>query len=147
MNIGIATDHRGVTQKKKLIKYLEAKGHNIYNYGTDSEESVDYPDYAFLIGNKINEGEIELGILICGTGVGMCIASNKVRGIRCAKVDNTKEAKLSRLHNNANVISLSSYMGLTKMKDILDVFIKTKFSNEERHLLRVNKVDNYNNEY
>ncbi|HHU54994.1 MAG TPA: ribose 5-phosphate isomerase B [Mollicutes bacterium] len=147
MNIGIATDHRGVTQKKKLIKYLEAKGHNIYNYGTDSEESVDYPDYAFLIGNKINEGEIELGILICGTGVGMCIASNKVRGIRCAKVDNTKEAKLSRLHNNANVISLSSYMGLTKMKDILDVFIKTKFSNEERHLLRLNKVDNYNNEY
>jgi ribose 5-phosphate isomerase B len=147
MNIGIASDHRGVTQKKKLIKYLEAKGHNIYNYGTDSEESVDYPDYAFLIGNKINEGEIELGILICGTGVGMCIASNKVRGIRCAKVDNTKEAKLSRLHNNANVISLSSYMGLTKMKDILDVFIKTKFSNEERHLLRVNKVDNYNNEY
>jgi ribose 5-phosphate isomerase B len=147
MNIGIATDHRGVIQKKKLIKYLEAKGHNIYNYGTDSEESVDYPDYAFLIGNKINEGEIELGILICGTGVGMCIASNKVRGIRCAKVDNTKEAKLSRLHNNANVISLSSYMGLTKMKDILDVFIKTKFSNEERHLLRVNKVDNYNNEY
>jgi ribose 5-phosphate isomerase B len=147
MNIGIASDHRGVTQKKKLIKYLEAKGHNIYNYGTDSEESVDYPDYAFLIGNKINEGEIELGILICGTGVGMCIASNKVRGIRCAKVDNTKEAKLSRLHNNANVISLSSYMGLTKMKDILDVFIKTKFSNEERHLLRLNKVDNYNNEY
>ena len=134
MNIGISSDHRGVTQKKKLIKYLEAKGHNIYNYGTDSEESVDYPDYAFLIGNKINEGEIELGILICGTGVGMCIASNKVRGIRCAKVDNTKEAKLSRLHNNANVISLSSYMGLTKMKDILDVFIKTKFSNEERHL-------------
>ncbi|MDD2181091.1 MAG: RpiB/LacA/LacB family sugar-phosphate isomerase [Bacilli bacterium] len=145
MNIGIATDHHGVKQKEKLIKYLQKKGHTIYNYGTDSEESVDYPDYAFLIGEKINEDEIELGILICGTGVGMCIASNKVRGIRCAKIDNVKEAKLSRLHNNANVISLSSYMSLTKMKDILDVFIKTRFTGEERHILRLEKVDNYFN--
>lgn len=146
MNIGIASDHRGVKQKNKIIKYLGKKGHNIYNYGTDSPDSVDYPDYAFLIGEKVNEGEIEIGILICGTGVGMCIASNKVSGIRCAKVDNAKEAKLSRLHNNANVISLSSAMGVTKMKDILDVFINTDFSNEERHIVRVNKVDSYSNE-
>lgn len=147
MNIGIATDHRGVKQKQKLIKYLEKKGHTIYNYGPDTEESVDYPDYAFLIGEKINSGEIELGILICGTGIGMCIAGNKVKGIRCAKVDNIKEAKLSRLHNNANVISLSSNMGLMRMKDILDVFLSTSFSAEERHVLRINKIDNYSNDY
>ncbi len=147
MNIGIATDHRGIKQKQKLIKYLEKKGHTIYNYGPDTEESVDYPDYAFLIGEKINSGEIELGILICGTGIGMCIAGNKVKGIRCAKVDNIKEAKLSRLHNNANVISLSSNMGLMRMKDILDVFLSTSFSAEERHVLRINKIDNYSNDY
>lgn len=146
MRIGIATDHRGVKQKQKLIKYLEKKGYTIYNYGTDSEESVDYPDYAFLIGEKINSGEIDMGILICGTGIGMCIASNKVKGIRCAKVDNAKEAKLARLHNNANVISLSSAMGLMKMKDILDAFLTTDFSGEERHILRINKIDNYYND-
>lgn len=147
MNIGIATDHRGVKQKEKLIKYLEKKGHTIYNYGTDSEDSVDYPDYAFKIGEKINEGEIEIGILICGTGVGMCIASNKVKNIRCAKVDNLLEAKLSRSHNNANVITLSSYMSLMRMKDILDVFLKTSFSGDERHVRRLTKIDEYLNEY
>ena len=100
-----------------------------------------------MIGEKINVGEIDLGILICGTGIGMCIAGNKVKGIRCAKVDNIKEAKLSRLHNNANVISLSSNMGLMRMKDILDVFLSTSFSAEERHVLRINKIDNYSNDY
>ncbi len=145
MIIGIATDHRGIKKKAKLINYLEKKGHKVINYGTDTEVSVDYPDFAFLLGEKINNKEIELGILICGTGIGMCIAANKVNGIRCAKVDNTKEAFLSRSHNDANIISLSNYMSLYKMKDIIDVFIKTPFSKEERHLRRIEKINNYHN--
>ncbi len=145
MKIGIATDHHGIKQKIKLIKYLEKKGHIVINYGTDNDNSVDYPDYAFIVGSKINDGEIDLGILICGTGIGMCIAANKVKNIRCAKVDSVKEAKLSKMHNSANVISISSSMSLIKMKDIIDAFIKTPFSNVERHQLRIDKINNYNN--
>ena len=143
MKIGIASDHMGIKQKSKIIKYLAKKGHNIYNYGTNKKERVDYPDYAFLVGHKIQNKEIDLGILICGTGIGMSMACNKVSGVRCAKVNNVKEAKLARYHNNANVISLSSHIGVMKMKDILDAFVKTEFSNEERHIQRVTKVDNY----
>jgi len=145
MKVGIASDHRGVKKKEKLIKYLKKHGYTIYDYGTNSEESVDYPDYAFLVGEKINSEEIDFGILICGTGIGMCIASNKVKGIRCAKVDNVEEAKFSRLHNNANVVALSNEMGLMRMKDILDVFLSTDFSAEERHIRRIAKIDNYGN--
>lgn len=143
MRIGIASDHRGVRLKKSLIEYLTKKGYEVFDYGTNSEVSVDYPDYAFLIGEKVNEDEIDMGILICGTGIGMSIACNKVKNIRCAKVDTIQEAKFARLHNNANVITLSSYMSLIKMKDIIDVFLKTEFSNEERHIIRNNKIDNY----
>lgn len=143
MKIGIATDHRGVKIKKNLIKYLNKKGFKVIDYGPYNEEAVDYPDYAFLIGEKINSFEIDLGILICGTGIGMSIACNKVNGIRCAKVDNLEEAKYARSHNGANVITLSSKMSVFKMKDILDVFLNTDFSNEERHIRRVKKIDNY----
>ncbi len=147
MRIGIASDHKGIKPKEKLIKYLEKKGHNIYNYGTNNKERVDYPDYAFLVGHKIIKKEIDLGILICGTGIGMSIACNKVPGVRCAKINNTKEAKLAKKHNNANVISLSSHMNVMKMKDVLDTFLKSDFSNEERHTIRVNKINNYFYEY
>ncbi len=143
MKIGIATDHRGVKIKKNLIKYLNKKGFEVIDYGPYNEEAVDYPDYAFLIGEKINSFEIDLGILICGTGIGMSIACNKVKGIRCAKVDNLEEAKYAKLHNCANVVTLSSKMSIFKMKDILDVFLNTDFSNEERHIRRVEKIDNY----
>lgn len=145
MRVGIATDHRGIGQKNKLIKYLTKLGYEVINYGTDSEVSVDYPDYAFLIGEGINKGEIDTGILICGTGIGMSIACNKVKNIRCAKVDNLKEAKFARTHNNANVITLSSYLSLMKMKDILDIFLKEEFTEDSRHIRRNEKIDNYDN--
>lgn len=144
MKIGIASDHRGVDKKAKLIKYLSKK-YEVINYGTDTKDSVDYPDYAFLVGEKINQKEIELGILICGTGIGMSIAANKVDNIRCAKVDNVKEAYYARQHNDANMITLSNNMCLLKMKDILDMFLKTEFSNEERHQRRIEKINNYHN--
>lgn len=142
MKIGIASDHKGIKTKEKIKKYLEYLGYEIIDYGTNNTTSVDYPEYAFKIGNALKE-EVELGILICGTGIGMSIAANKVKGVRCALVHNIKEAKLAKEHNNANCIALSSTLNMFRIKDILDVFINTKFSNEERHQRRVDMINNY----
>ena len=142
MKIGIASDHKGVKTKEKIKKYLEHFGYEVIDYGTNNPTSVDYPEYAFNVGKALKE-EIELGILICGTGIGMSIAANKVEGVRCALVHNTKEAKLTKEHNNANCIALSSTLSMFRIKDILDVFINTKFSNEGRHQRRVDMINNY----
>lgn len=143
MKVGIASDHAGYNKKEKLIKYLKKKKYEVIDYGTNSTTSVDYPDYAKKLCNGIKNNEIELGILICYTGIGMSIAANKIDGIRCAKVDNVKEAMLCRLHNNSNVIALSARKCMFELKDILDKFLKTNFSNEERHIRRVNKLVDY----
>ena len=140
MNIGIASDHGGYKLKDKLIKYLKQKGCNVIDYGTDSTNSCDYPDYAYKLCKGILNNEAELGIAICKTGIGISIACNKIKGIRCAKVSNSKEAKMSKLHNNANVIALSGEMLTFEAKDIIDEFITNKFSNEERHINRINKI-------
>lgn len=142
MKIGIAADHHGIKAKNNIKKYLERLGHELIDFGPESNESVDYPEYAFKVGNALKE-EIELGILICGTGIGMSIAANKVNGVRCALVHNIKEAKLAKEHNNANCIALSSSLSMIRIKDILDVFVNTKFSNIERHQRRVDMIDNY----
>lgn len=137
--IGIASDHAGFELKEKLKK--ELKDYQIIDYGTMVDTSVDYPDYAFKIGESIANKEIKLGILICKTGIGMSIACNKVRGVRCAKVDNVEEAKLTRLHNNSNVIAISA---LNKNAlEIVKTFLDTEFSNEERHIRRINKITEY----
>ena len=94
--------------KQELTKFLIELGYNVINYGTDNTEMVDYPDYAFKIGEAVSRNDINYGILICNTGIGMSIACNKVKGIRCAKVDNVYEAKMTRRDNDANVIALSS---------------------------------------
>lgn len=137
--IGIASDHAGFELKEKLKK--ELKDYQIIDYGTMVDTSVDYPDYAFKIGESIANKGIKLGILICKTGIGMSIACNKVRGVRCAKVDNVEEAKLTRLHNNSNVIAISA---LNKNAlEIVKTFLDTEFSNEERHMRRINKITEY----
>ncbi len=146
MKIGITNDHRGVNRKKEIIKYLKSKGHQVMDFGSNSLESVDYPIYAFDIGKKISNNEIELGILLCGTGVGMCIAANKVNGVRCANLNNIKDARLAHQHNNVNAIALSSDMSMIRIKDILDAFLKEKFSSDERHIRRINLIDSYRNE-
>ena len=143
MKIGIASDHHGIKIKQELINYLNKKGNEVVNYGPDTTDSVDYPEFAFKIGNAIKNEEIELGILICKTGIGMSIAANKVKGVRCAKVTNTKEARLTRQHNDANVIAISADEPLFKLKDIIDVFVRTKFSGEERHQRRIDLINNY----
>ena len=149
MNIGIANDHWGYDIKQKLTNYLTKKGYNVINYGSDSKEMSDHPDYAFKMCEALTQNEIIYGIAICGSGIGMSIACNKVKGIRCAKVSNEKEAKLCRLHNNANVIALSSELSMLEIKDIIDKFLTTDFSRIERYERRNKKISDYevNNEY
>lgn len=143
MNIGIANDHRGFELKQKITNFLKEKGYNIIDYGTDSENSVDYPIYAFKVGEAVRDGEISLGILICGTGIGMSIACNKVKKVRCSKVNSVNEAILTRQHNNANVIALSE--DTENALEIVEAFITTDFSGEEKHLRRVEMISNYDN--
>lgn len=138
MKIGIANDHRGVNLKKKIMNYLHKKDISCVNYGTNSEESCDYVDYALKLGNAINNKEVDLGILICGTGIGMSIAANKINGIRCARVVNSDEAKLSREHNMANIMAIGE--NIENVFSVVDTFINTKESKEERHIRRVNKI-------
>ena len=143
MKIAIASDHKGYHLKVTLISYLVKKGYEVIDLGTDSVISVDYPIYAFNLCKKVAHKEADFGIAICGTGIGISIACNKVKGIRCAKVDNIKEAELTRLDNNANVLALNGSMMSYKAKDIVDVFLKTKFSNSERHIKRLKMIEDY----
>lgn len=142
MKIGIASDHRGVILKEKIKKFLNGD-YQVIDYGTNSIESVDYPQYAYKIGEAIKDKKIDRGILICGTGIGMSIACNKVRGIRCAKINDLEEAILARSHNNINVIALGEKT--QNYKEIINAFLTTDFSNEEKHRRRVEMIDNYDN--
>ena len=141
MNIALASDHRGFEVKKQLIEYLS--NYNITDYGTNSSEQVDYPIYGIKLAESIRDKKNDLGILICGTGIGMSIVANKVKGIRCGRVVNKEETFLTRSHNNANVIAISASLPFDTIKEIVDTFINTPFSNEERHIRRNNMVDNY----
>lgn len=143
MKIGIASDHRGFELKQEVTKYLKQIGYTIIDYGTDNQESVDYPLYAFKVGEAIKNNDIDRGILICGTGIGMSIACNKVKTVRCAKVDTIDDTYFARAHNNANVIAISEKN--ESPFEIVKTFLDTEFSNEERHLKRVEMIDNYDN--
>ena len=140
MKIGIANDHHGIELKNKIIEYLKDKNIEYVDYGTDTEEMVDYVDYALKCCNGINNHEVDLGILICGTGIGMSIVANKVKNIIAAKVNTPREAALCREHNMANVMTLAEYT--ENLEEILDNFINTKPSSEERHRRRVEKILN-----
>ena len=143
MKIGIATDHRGIEVKQELTNYLKDLGYNIVDYGTNSTDSVDYPDYAFKVGEAVANNDIDFGVLICNTGIGMSIAANKVKGVRCARVIDEYDAKMTRIDNDANVIALSSRIDIEKLKSVLKVFLETPHNSEERHDRRISKIDNY----
>lgn len=143
MKIGIGSDHRGYLKKQNVIKILQTLGYDVIDYGTNSEENVDYPDFAFKVSEDVRDNKIQFGVLICANGIGMAIASNKVKSIRCAKVSNVLEAIHSRIDNNCNVIALGSDLLLSDMEEILTTFFNTKFNNEERFVRRIKKVDNY----
>lgn len=143
MKIGIANDHNGVEVKLELTKYLESLGYNVINYGSDTKESVDYPQYAFKVGEAVAKKEVDFGVLVCKSGIGMSIACNKVAGVRCAKVNDTWEAELTRIDNDANVIALGFRNSVDDLKQILKVFLQTEHPNEERHDRRIGQIDQY----
>lgn len=140
MKIAIANDHHGVALKSKIIDYLKSKNIEYINLGCDEVNNVDYVDYAEMSCKKINDKEADLGILVCGTGIGMSIAANKIHGIMAGKVNTPREAHLIREHNKANVMTLAEYT--ENLEEILDEFINTKPSEEERYQRRVDKIMN-----
>lgn len=140
MNIAIACDHAAVDQKNELIKYLESQGHQVTNFGTNSNDSVDYPDYAVKAAEDVASGNSERGIIICGSGIGVSISANKVKGIRAALCYNEETAKLSRQHNNANIMCYGArFIDLETAKKMVDNFINTDFEGG-RHQNRVDKI-------
>lgn len=140
LTIGITNDHRGFKTKEYLTAYLKELGYQVIDYGTDSEDAVDFPDYAKKLGEGIQNKEVSLGIAICGTGIGMSIALNKMKGIYCAKVSTKSEAALSKAHNDANCIAISEEMEHDLMKQVITTFIETPFSNIDRYKIRNNKI-------
>jgi ribose 5-phosphate isomerase B len=140
MKLAIATDHNGVNEKKEIISYLVNQGFDVVDLSQDNTPIDDYPDFAKRVCEEVLNKKADLGILMCGTGIGMSIAANKFKGIRCAKVSNESEAILAREHNNANVIALSYKDNINNLKLMIEKFVKTDFSNEERHIRRIEKI-------
>ena len=147
MKISIGCDHSALELKNDLKSYLESKGHTVIDRGTYTKDSCDYTDYGYMVAKDIQKGEVERGIVICFTGIGMSIIANKVKGIRCALVENTDAAKLTREHNDTNVLALAArYRGKAFANDIVDVWLETEFSGSPRHERRINKITDYENE-
>ena len=140
MNIGFASDHRGFRLKEELIKYFKNNGYNVIDYGTNSIESCDYPLYAYKLGNGVLSNEIDFGVGICGSGIGISIALNKMKGIYCAKVSNPEEAVHTRNDNNTNVIAFGEKMELNNAILSIEQFINTDYSYLEKHEIRNKKV-------
>lgn len=144
MTIGLASDHRGYRAKNFLKDSLYM--YDVIDYGTDTEDSVDFPIYAKKLGTAVKSGEVDLGIAICGTGIGMSIALNKMNGIYCAKVSSVSEATLSRAHNDANIIALSEELPSEVMLEIVQKFIETPFSNVSKYVRRNNMIKEIEND-
>ena len=140
MKIGLACDHAGFKYKEKLKNYLSSKGYKIFDYGCDSEESVDYPDFAHKLANSIEKKENKIGIQFCGTGNGINMSANKHQGIRAALCWNTHIAEQARLHNNANILTMPArHLNWKEIEKIVEVFLITEFEGG-RHQKRVNKI-------
>lgn len=147
MKIALGSDHAGLPLKKEIIKHLEDKGMNIEDFGTYTEASCDYPDYAKKVAEKVAAKEFDFGILVCGTGIGISIAANKVSGIRAALCSDTFSAHACREHNNANILALGQrVVGPGLALDIVDTFLNAKFQGE-RHEKRINKITDIEKEY
>lgn len=143
MKIAIATDHNGVNEKKELIKLLSE--YDFLDKSPVNTNTDDYPDFAFAVAKSVVSKEADLGVLLCGTGIGMSIAANKVNGILCGHCSSKEQAHLTREHNNANVIALSYKQDINELAEMIKEFVETKPSEEERHVRRVNKIINYEN--
>ena len=143
MKIGFASDHRGYKLKKELINELKKENYEIIDYGTDSEESTDYPDYAFKLGENVAKKNVDFGVAMCGSGIGISIACNKVKGIRCAKVSNKEEAEVTRIDNDSNIVAFGEKTSFDEAIAIVKTFINTESSDLEKHKRRINKIKEY----
>ena len=140
MIISIASDHAGFEQKQLLAVYLKEKGYEVHDLGPDSDDRVDYPDFAAKVAHEVAGGVATYGVLVCGTGIGMAVAANKINGIRAVNVINIQFAELCREHNDANIVTLSGrFVDVEENKRILDVFLSTDFGGG-RHAGRVEKI-------
>ncbi len=141
LSIAVGADHAGFQMKNTLVGWMQAHGHQVHDFGTHGPESVDYPDFAHVVCEAVTKGEAQFGVLVCGTGLGMSYAANRHTAIRCAMVSETTSARLSRQHNNANVVSMGGRMIGDEMAiDILRIFLATGFEGG-RHERRIAKIE------
>ena len=141
MKIAIGCDHGALALKNAVITHLEAKGYEVVNFGTDTLDSCDYPDYAGAAAKAVASGECEKGIGLCTTGIGVSIAANKVKGIRCALLSDVMSARLTREHNDTNMMAIGAgVVGQMLALEIVDTWLNTAFSQGERHQRRIDKM-------
>lgn len=141
MKIALGSDHAGFHMKNLIREMLAAAGHDISDLGSANLEPTDYPDWAVAVGTKVSAGEVDLGILVCGTGIGMSMAANKVPGVRAAATSDPVSARLAREHNNANVVCLGSrIVGPEVGLEIARTFVEAQYSGGERHERRISKI-------
>lgn len=140
--IAIGSDHGGFALKQEIMKHLQEKGLEYKDYGTYTEESCDYPEYGKAVAQAVAAGEADKGIIICGTGIGISISANKIHGIRAALCHDCFSAEMTRLHNDANVLAMGArVVGPGLALKITDTFLETPFSNDERHIRRISKIE------
>ena len=139
--IGIGNDHAAVEMKNQIKEFLEEKGYQVINYGTDSDESCDYPEYGEKVGRAVAEGKVDAGVLICGTGIGISIAANNVKGVRAAVVSEPVSARLTKEHNNANIIAFGArIVGIEMAKEIVSAWLNAEYIGSGRHERRVDMI-------
>lgn len=142
MKIAIGSDHGGYDLRVALVKYLTEKGYEVTDFGCKDKSSVDYPVYGKLVAEAVANKEVDKGIVVCTTGVGISMVANKVKGVRCALCSEPLSAKMTRLHNDANVLALGgALVGPNMAYEIADVFLETEFSGEEKHIRRINMME------
>lgn len=140
--IAIGSDHGGFALKQEIIAYLKENHIDFKDFGSYNTDSVDYPEYGQAVGHAVVSGECEKGILICGTGIGISIAANKIPGVRCAVCHDVFSAEATRLHNDANIIAMGGrVIGPGHAIKVVETFLNTPFSNDERHIRRISKIE------
>jgi len=148
MKLAICCDHGGLTLKNAILTYLTENGYEVVDFGTTTYDSCDYPDFALKAAEAIARGECEKGIFVCTTGIGISIVANKVPGVRCALCSDSLSAKMTRLHNDANALALGGgIVGINLAKDIVETFLTTPFSGEEKHRRRIDKITEIEEKY
>jgi ribose 5-phosphate isomerase B len=143
VKVAVGSDHRGFPLKERIAKFLKREGYDVLDLGTNGTDSVDYPDFAIPVALKVAGGEVDRGILVCGSGIGMSIAANKVVGKGASLCKTVQDVRMTRLHNNSNVLALSEQSGDDPaIEDLVKVWLETSFEGG-RHLRRINKIHEY----